>query len=115
MAIFSERLRQLRKDRGVNQQELAEAIGITKSAIAMYEQGRREPGFEIQEKLADYFNVDIDFLLGRSDRTTVVIPALNGNPKRRYLMDKIAKADDKKLSKFERLMELIDEEESRDY
>lgn len=112
MSTFTERLRHLRKSRNMNQEQLAEAIKVSKSTIAMYEQGRREPGFETQELLADFFNVDIDYLVGRSDRTTVVIPALNGNPKRRFLMDKIAKADDKKLKKIEKLMEFIDGDDS---
>lgn len=112
MSTFAERLRYLRKSRNMNQEQLAESIKVSKSTIAMYEQGRREPGFETQELLADFFNVDIDYLVGRSDRTTVVIPALNGNPKRRFLMDKIAKADDAKLKKIEKLMEIIDGDDS---
>lgn len=75
MAQFNERLRQLRKDRGMSQQELADQLrlltadskGLSKSSINMYERGEREPGFETLETIADYFNVDMDYLLGRSD------------------------------------------------
>ena len=38
----------------------------------MYETGAREPDFETLEKIADFFNVDIDFLLGRTDKTTML-------------------------------------------
>lgn len=75
MAQFNERLRQLRRDRGLSQQELADQLrlidsysrGLSKSSINMYERGEREPGFETLETIADYFNVDMDYLLGRSD------------------------------------------------
>jgi transcriptional regulator with XRE-family HTH domain len=112
MADFAERLLELRKSKNLSQQALAEVIGLSKSIISMYERGERLPSYEAQEALADYFNVDIDFLTGRHDKTTVVFPAVNGNPRRRYLMDRIAKADDKKLAKFEKLMEIIDDEQN---
>lgn len=68
MPTFPDILKYLRKRENVTQIELAKAIGLKGSTISMYEQGRREPDFEIQEKLADYFNVDLDFLMGRSVR-----------------------------------------------
>ena len=68
MPKFSERLRQLRNERGISQQTLANSLGdISKSSINMYERGEREPGLETLEAIADFFNVDIDFLLGKSD------------------------------------------------
>ena len=112
MAIFGERLRILRRGRSLSQQALADAVGVSKSSIAMYEQGRREPDFEMQEALADFFNVDIDYLVGRSDETTAVFATINGNPDRRYLMDKIAKADDEKIRKLKMMMELINGDDS---
>ena len=56
--VFSE----LRKSRGMTQEELAKALGVSRSTIGMYEQGKREPDFETEEKIADYFNVTLDFL-----------------------------------------------------
>lgn len=67
MSVFSSRLRQLRNDAGITQDELAKAIGVSKSSVNMYERGEREPGFETMEAIADYFNVDMDYLYGRSD------------------------------------------------
>lgn len=67
MAKFSERLRQLRSARNLSQMELATYIRISKSSINMYERGEREPGIETLEKFADFFNVDMDYLLGKSD------------------------------------------------
>lgn len=67
MATFSENLKYLRKREGLTQTQLAKNAGIGRSAISMYELGKREPDFETLEMLADYFNVDMDFLTGRSD------------------------------------------------
>lgn len=68
MPCFSERLRSLRKNFGLSQQKLADVIGsVSKSSINMYERGEREPGFETMEALADFFNVDLDYLYGKSD------------------------------------------------
>ena len=110
MTRFANRLSQLRSEREITQQVLADAIGVTKSLISMSERGKRMPSYEVQEALADFFNVDVDYLIGRSDRTTVVMTAENSNPQRRFLMDKIAKADDRKLNRIRKLMEIIDEE-----
>lgn len=68
MAKFSERLRSLRKNCGLSQQKLADSLGtVSKSSINMYERGAREPGLETMEAFADFFNVDLDFLYGKSD------------------------------------------------
>lgn len=67
MIKFSQRLRELRKKAGLSQQEFANQIGTSKSSINMYERGEREPSLEMLEAIADYFNVDMDYLLGKSD------------------------------------------------
>lgn len=61
---FASNLSYFRKRDGLSQQKLADALGISRSALANYEQGRREPDFETEEKIADYFNVDINTLRG---------------------------------------------------
>ena len=73
MAQFDKILKLLRNERQLSQQELADALGISKSYINMYERGERQPNFEVLETIADYFNVDIDYLLGRTSKTTKVI------------------------------------------
>lgn len=67
MTKFSERLRQLRTARDLSQMDFAKLIGMSKSSINMYERGEREPGLETLEKIADYFNIDMDYLLGKTD------------------------------------------------
>ena len=73
MAQFDKILRLLRGEKDMSQQELADALGISKSAINMYERGERQPNFETLEAIADFFNVDIDYLLGRTNKTTKII------------------------------------------
>lgn len=67
MATFSERLKNLRTVSHLSQEELAKRLKVTRSCIGNYEQGIREPDREDLEKIADYFNVDLDYLLGRTD------------------------------------------------
>ena len=77
---FAERLQELREDKGISRKDLAASLNITVSALGMYEQGRREPNMEMLIRLADYFNVSLDFLVGRSfneDETRKIIDALH--------------------------------------
>jgi len=67
MSFFSERLRELRQNAGLSQSDLAKQIKTSKSSVNMYERGEREPGFETMEAIADCFNVDMDYLYGRSE------------------------------------------------
>lgn len=67
MIKFNSRLKYLRENANISQQILADRIGISKSSINMYERGEREPGLETLEAIADFFNCDMDYLLGKSD------------------------------------------------
>lgn len=68
MPKFADRLKLLRTQYGLSQRLLANKLGcISKSSINMYERGEREPGLELLEAIADFFNVDMDYLLGKSD------------------------------------------------
>ena len=71
---FDSALKHLRLERKMTQAQLADALGLTRSSVSMYELGQREPPFEVLEQMADYFNVDMDFLLGRTDKTTKASP-----------------------------------------
>jgi len=66
MVNFAERLKALRRDKAVTQKSMAEYLGMREQAYQMYEYGKREPNHETTIKLADYFNVSLDYLVGRS-------------------------------------------------
>ena len=68
---FQERLRLLRTEKGLSQRQVAEEFGITKVGYQNYEAGRREPSLDALSALADFFNVSIDYLFGRTDNPRV--------------------------------------------
>lgn len=65
MSVFSDRLKELRDSSGKTQAQIAESIGVTPQAFSYYINGR-EPNYDTLVKIADYFNVSIDYLLGKS-------------------------------------------------
>lgn len=66
MSIFSDMLVFLRKRAGLSQDEMAKRIGCSRSAIGMYETGKRVPPLEVLEAIADYFNIDMNTLTGNT-------------------------------------------------
>ena len=76
MSEFSEALSSLRRGAGLTQAELAEKLGMSKSAISMYECGNREPEFDVLEAFADFFRVSVSQLLGRRED----VPLVNDDP-----------------------------------
>ena len=65
--VFAFRLRKLRERRRVSRRTLADLCGVSKSAMARYELGEREPSTALVCELADYFGVSADYLLGRTE------------------------------------------------
>jgi len=70
MFDFSSIFKELRKKNKKTQLEIAEYLGLTPRAIRYYERGERRPDFDGLIKLADYFNVSLDYLVGRSSNPT---------------------------------------------
>ena len=67
MKIQAHRIKELREVARVTQTDFAKAIGVSRSSVAMYEKGLREPGYETLEAIADFFNVDLEYLFGKQD------------------------------------------------
>ena len=65
--IFAERLVMLRKSKGLNQKAVGEIVGLSLFAISDMERGKRSTTMDTFVALADYFDVSIDYLVGRSD------------------------------------------------
>ena len=65
-SYVSGKIKELRKNSGMTQSELAKKLGISPSAVGMYEQGRREPDSEMLLRLCEVFSVSTDTLLGNS-------------------------------------------------
>lgn len=64
---FPERLKRMREQNRMKQCVLSELCGLNRNAIKRYEAGKAEPTVSSLESIADYFDVSIDYLLGRSD------------------------------------------------
>ncbi len=64
---FYKRLIELRKEKDLSQSKLADKLNVSASIIGMYEQNRRMPSYEKLEEIADFFNVDMDYLMGRTN------------------------------------------------
>lgn len=67
MATFSERLLQLRKDKGLSQEAVAKEVGITSRTYQRYESGEREAAISTLTRIANFYEVSIDYLVGRTD------------------------------------------------
>ena len=67
MTTFSERLKELRTGRRISQERLAKQLNYGYTAIANYESGRNEPSLGDLRRIADFFDVSTDYLLGRTD------------------------------------------------
>ncbi|EDP7604089.1 helix-turn-helix transcriptional regulator [Listeria seeligeri] len=65
--MFSDRLSKLRKKKGMSQYKLADELGFSRGQVANYEQGSREPDYSTLLKIAEYFNVTTDYLLGKEE------------------------------------------------
>ncbi len=63
------KIAELRKEAHITQEKFASIIGVARSTIAMYETNKSEPDFSVLQKIADYFNVSVDYLLGRDEKS----------------------------------------------
>ena len=87
---FKDMLKYYRTQKGWSQRDLAKQLGISPSAIGMYESGKREPDFDIEERIADLFNVDLNTLRGRD----VEAPAPTLTPDKEELLANYDKLND---------------------
>lgn len=65
--MFANRLKEIRKEKNMTQVQLAEALGVSKGTVAMWEIGKRQPNFETLNALSDIFDKKIDYILGYSN------------------------------------------------
>lgn len=67
MATFGERLKQLRNEKGLTLDELKDYLNTTKATLSRYENNKRDPKIDFATKVASYFNVSLDYVLGVTD------------------------------------------------
>ncbi len=79
MVNFGEKVKKLRHEKDLTQQQLAELLGVAVSAISSYESGNRYPSYEVLISLARIFHVSTDYLLGLEKLKTVDVSSLDDN------------------------------------
>ena len=112
---FAERLRLLRKQKDLSQQQLADKLGVSNSTISMYERGEREPDFEMLELIGDFFNVDTNYLLGKETGSTYYLDPevaemaqeLFERPELRVLFDASRKASKEDIEQVAAILEKL--------
>ena len=67
MMSFRERLKELRMERNITQQELGNIVNMSKMAISHWDKGHSEPSLSQLIILSDYFEVSVDYLIGKTD------------------------------------------------
>ena len=65
--MFPKRWKQLRKEKGLTQVTLAETLGVSKGTVAMWETGKRMPGFDMLARLSELFDKRVDYIIGTSE------------------------------------------------
>lgn len=103
LGMLGEKIRQLRLAKGVRQEELGHRLGVSKQSVSNWENGNIMPSIEMLVRLADYFSVSTDFLLGRSEEERLDITGLTSRQiaHLRLIVDDLReRPTDKKASRF---------------
>lgn len=95
MLTCGDKIALLREKRGLTQEDLANKIGISRASLSHYEKNRREPDYTTMTKLADFFHVSVDYLLGRTSEPTQVTDMAI-----RDLSENLELSDEQLLDKF---------------
>ncbi|MEF3302265.1 helix-turn-helix domain-containing protein [Paenibacillus sp. GYB003] len=95
MVRCGDRIAHLREKRGLTQEELSVKLGISRAALSHYETNRREPDYDTLRNIANFFDVSLDFLLGRTNDPQSVL-----DQEIREFVDSLELSDDSILDKF---------------
>ena len=112
MARIGEIIRVLRIKRGYSQAQLAEMMGLKRSAISNYEQGIREPDLDTVEAFADFFDVSVADLIGRDetipdDELWEIREELRRNPEYRSMLSLTKGATKREMEQIKQMIKVI--------
>ena len=102
--VMGKNIERLLYQHRINQSDLAKILDVSDSAVGKWILGKNGPSMGNVQKMADYFNVSMSSIFEEQPNNPI-------SSQKQFLMNKIAKADDRKLDKIRKLMELIDDEE----
>lgn len=127
MSNFAERLKFLRENSGLTQQGVADILNVSRATIAGYETKGKQPDYEKLTKLAEYFNVSVDYLLGRSNTRNVDVieeaikddpelehiwSMLNNREDIRLMFKKVADLKPEYIKRILKIIEIVEDEDS---
>ncbi len=98
--MIKNRIKKLRKENDLSQRALAKKLNLSPSTIAMYETGDRKPDSDTLQKIANYFNVSVDYLLGNTDERSPahkIKQALSNDPALLKFWDELKEREDLQL------------------
>ncbi|KHO62692.1 transcriptional regulator [Thermoanaerobacter sp. YS13] len=130
MATIGDRIKQLRLENNLTQEEFGKIFGIVKSTVSMYESNKSTPDDELKKKIAEYFNVSLDWLMGVSDirnPSDEITEAVEDDPELLEFWNELKQREDLKLlfkqtrklspkdiKQVIRIIKAIEEEESNE-
>ncbi|MGE7623173.1 helix-turn-helix domain-containing protein [Viridibacillus sp. NPDC096237] len=113
---FGEILKRLRNSKGLSQKELTDRLLLNRSTYARYETSSTQPDFDTLKKLADFYNVTVDYLLGRTDSPTTPSPlykdkkefqAFVNDPSLQKWYKDLPKSSEEDLHKLRKMWEIL--------
>lgn len=116
--MLSTRLKALRIEKKLTQKQLAEKINVTHVSISGYESGNRSPDTDTLQRLADYFEVSTDYLLGRTnipaptpqEKDEAAFQAFANDPELYVFYKELPKSDEEAVRKLRNIWEIIKNE-----
>ncbi|MEK4026334.1 MULTISPECIES: helix-turn-helix domain-containing protein [Sporosarcina] len=109
--MLGPRLKKLRTTKKLTQKQLAEKINVTNVSVSGYESGNRFPDTDTLQRLADYFEVTTDYLLGRSDNSHMTadeeFQSFSNNPKLEHFFKDIEASDEQEQEELQQIWEII--------
>ena len=113
---FKDRRKELRTKRGYSQYDLAKKLGVSKSTISMMEIGSRQPSKEVMELIADFFNVTLDYLMGKDDvsfyfftpEQSDLLVKLTNDEDLYVLVEKIVNGSDEQKERVKQMLKLME-------
>ena len=106
--VLAQRLALLRKENGFSQYKLAELTGFSRGLIANYEQGRREPDYNTLAFFANFYQVSVDYLLGRVNEKSAIYSGSNLTPELIDAIISLSPDSREELDKYINLLKIRD-------
>lgn len=112
--LLGQKLVQLRKNKKLTQEDIATYLGITRPAYTAYEIGKRNPDYDTLIKIATFFNVTTDYLLGSNSNNVseLEFEAFANDPELQQWYKELPKSDEEDLRKLRKLWDIIKNNES---